>query len=89
MLELAVFCSCSRMSGKKKTGCAVRSEEGGLQTSIGEVVNKVGTIERGMIDKISGKVAYAVESFGGFMGLAKTPIRCHAISCRLTRNCRI
>ena len=30
---------------------------------------KVGSIERVMIDKVSGKVAYAVLSFGGFMGL--------------------
>lgn len=30
---------------------------------------KVGTIERLMIDKVSGKVAYAVLSFGGFMGV--------------------
>ena len=31
----------------------------------------VGTIERVMIDKISGKVAYAVMSFGGFMGIGE------------------
>jgi PRC-barrel domain len=30
---------------------------------------KVGTIERVMIDKVSGNVAYAVLSFGGFMGV--------------------
>ena len=30
---------------------------------------KVGTVERLMIDKVSGKVAYAVLSFGGFMGV--------------------
>jgi hypothetical protein len=30
---------------------------------------KIGTIERLMIDKVSGKVAYAVLGFGGFMGL--------------------
>ena len=30
---------------------------------------KIGSIERVMIDKISGKVAYAVMSFGGFLGL--------------------
>jgi sporulation protein YlmC with PRC-barrel domain len=30
---------------------------------------KVGTIERLMIDKAKGKVAYAVLSFGGFMGV--------------------
>ncbi|MGB9042539.1 MAG: PRC-barrel domain-containing protein [Pseudolabrys sp.] len=29
----------------------------------------VGTVERLMIDKVSGKVAYAVLSFGGFMGI--------------------
>jgi len=31
--------------------------------------DRVGTIERVMIDKISGKVAYAVMSFGGFLGI--------------------
>ncbi|MBI4275715.1 MAG: PRC-barrel domain-containing protein [Rhizobiales bacterium] len=30
---------------------------------------KVGTIKRLMIDKISGKVAYAVLEFGGFIGM--------------------
>jgi hypothetical protein len=33
--------------------------------------DKVGSIERVMIDKISGKVAYAVMSFGGFMGIGE------------------
>jgi hypothetical protein len=32
---------------------------------------KVGHIERVMIDKINGKVAYAVMSFGGFMGFGE------------------
>jgi hypothetical protein len=32
---------------------------------------KVGRIERVMIDKLSGKVAYAVMSFGGFMGIGE------------------
>jgi len=32
---------------------------------------KLGTIERLMIDKVSGNVAYAVLSFGGFLGMAK------------------
>lgn len=31
--------------------------------------DKIGTIERVMIDKPSGKVAYAVLSFGGFLGI--------------------
>src|SRR3984885_12142928 len=33
--------------------------------------DKVGSIERIMIDKRSGKVAYAVMSFGGFMGIGE------------------
>jgi hypothetical protein len=32
---------------------------------------KVGTVQRAMIDKISGKVAYAVISFGGFLGMGE------------------
>jgi PRC-barrel domain len=31
--------------------------------------NKIGSIERVMIDKASGKVSYAVLGFGGFLGL--------------------
>jgi len=33
--------------------------------------DKVGAIERVMIDKKSGKVAYAVMSFGGFLGIGE------------------
>jgi hypothetical protein len=33
--------------------------------------DKVGRIERVMIDKVSGKVAYAVMSFGGFLGIGE------------------
>jgi hypothetical protein len=32
---------------------------------------KIGKIERIMVDKISGKVAYAVLTFGGFMGIGE------------------
>jgi hypothetical protein len=32
---------------------------------------RVGKIERVMIDKLSGRVAYAVMSFGGFMGIGE------------------
>ena len=33
--------------------------------------DKIGTIQRVMIDKVSGSVAYAVLSFGGFLGLGE------------------
>lgn len=32
---------------------------------------KIGAVQRVMIDKISGKVAYAVVSFGGFLGMGE------------------
>src|SRR6516225_7859835 len=32
---------------------------------------KIGIVQRVMIDKISGKVAYAVTSFGGFLGIGE------------------
>ena len=43
-----------------------RVEQTPVRRSDGTIV---GTIERLMIDKVSGKVAYAVLSFGGFMGI--------------------
>jgi len=32
---------------------------------------KIGQIERIMLEKVSGKVGYAVMSFGGFLGLGR------------------
>jgi PRC-barrel domain len=32
---------------------------------------RIGSVQRVMIDKISGKVAYAVLSFGGFLGMGE------------------
>jgi hypothetical protein len=32
---------------------------------------KIGSVQRVMIDKISGKVSYAVVSFGGFLGIGE------------------
>jgi hypothetical protein len=32
---------------------------------------KIGSVQRVMIDKMSGKVAYAVMSFGGFLGMGE------------------
>jgi PRC-barrel domain len=45
----------------KVEGTAVRRSNG----------DKIGEIERLMIDKRSGRVAYAVMSFGGFLGLGE------------------
>jgi|SRR6516162_894664 len=49
------------IASDKVEGTAVRNLSG----------DKVGTIERIMIDKRAGKVAYAVMSFGGFLGMGQ------------------
>src|ERR1700748_3221662 len=43
--------------------------------------NKIGSIERVMIDKKSGKVSYAVLGFGGFLGLGNDhyPLPWHSL----------
>lgn len=49
------------ISSEKVEGTAVRRSDG----------DKVGAIENVMIDKRTGKVAYAVMSFGGFLGMGE------------------
>ena len=54
---------------RKETGrliAADKVEGTNVYNSAGE---KLGSIENVMIDKTSGKVAYAVMSFGGFLGM--------------------
>jgi hypothetical protein len=47
------------IASDKVEGAAVRRSDG----------NKLGSIKRVMIDKLTGKVAYAVMTFGGFLGI--------------------
>jgi len=53
--------SHSLIASDRVEGTAVRRSDG----------SKVGTIERLMIDKLSGSVAYAVLSFGGLLGMGQ------------------
>src|SRR5438270_6090017 len=53
--------SHSLIASDRVEGTPVRRSDGG----------KIGTIERLMIDKISGNIAYAVLSFGGFLGMGQ------------------
>ena len=53
--------SRSLIASDRVIGTEVRRPDGG----------KVGRIERLMLDKASGRVAYAVMSFGGFLGLGE------------------
>jgi hypothetical protein len=44
--------------------------------------NNIGSIKRLMIEKLSGRVAYSVMSFGGFLGMAQKSIRSRGASSR-------
>jgi hypothetical protein len=47
---------------------------------------KIGEIERVMIDKISGQVAYAVIGFGGFLGMGEDHYRSRGSDSPTTRS---
>ena len=57
------------MMDQSETGTLIGSDkvEGTAVFGIGD--RKIGSIERVMIDKVSGRVSYAVLGFGGFLGL--------------------
>src|SRR3954465_3608378 len=53
----------------RETGNLIGSDKVEGTAVYGADGTKVGSIERVMIDKVSGKVSYAVLSFGGFLGI--------------------
>jgi hypothetical protein len=52
-----------------ETGNLIGSDKVEGTAVYGADSQRIGSIERVMIDKISGKVAYAVLGFGGFLGI--------------------
>jgi hypothetical protein len=54
---------------ESETGSLIGSDKVEGTTVYGSDDSKIGTIERVMIDKVSGQVSYAVLSFGGFLGI--------------------
>ena len=52
-----------------ETGNLIGSDKVEGTAVYGADAQKIGTIERVMIDKVSGRVSYAVLGFGGFMGI--------------------
>jgi hypothetical protein len=54
---------------ERETGSLIGSDKVEGTAVYGADDAKIGSIERVMIDKLSGKVAYAVLSFGGFLGI--------------------
>src|SRR5436190_7072939 len=53
----------------RETGSLIGSDKVEGTAVYGANDSKIGSIERVMIDKLSGNVAYAVLSFGGFLGI--------------------
>lgn len=56
-------------TSEKETGNLIGSDKVEGTAVYGADESKIGTIERVMIDKVSGTVSYAVLSFGGFLGI--------------------
>jgi len=59
------------VTDRRETANLIGSDKVEGTTVYGADRSKIGSIERVMIDKISGKVAYAVMSFGGFLGMGE------------------
>jgi hypothetical protein len=57
------------MAENRETGTLIGSDKVEGTAVYGADSEKIGSIERVMIDKVSGKVSYAVLSFGGFLGM--------------------
>ena len=54
---------------ERETGNLIGSDKVEGTAVYGANSQRIGSIERVMIDKMSGKVAYAVLGFGGFLGI--------------------
>jgi hypothetical protein len=59
------------IDNRRETVSLIGSDKVGGTPVYGRDERKIGTLQRIMIDKISGKVAYAVVSFGGFLGIGE------------------
>jgi PRC-barrel domain len=59
------------VSDRRETVSLIGSDKVEGTAVYGADKRKIGSVQRVMIDKISGKVAYAVVSFGGFLGMGE------------------
>jgi PRC-barrel domain len=66
---------------ERETGNLIGSDKVEGTAVFGADENKIGSIERVMIDKVSGRVSYAVLGFGGFLGLGNDhyPLPWHSL----------
>ena len=61
----------STTDDRRETASLIGSDKVDGTAVYGMDQQRIGSIQRVMIDKISGKVAYAVMSFGGFLGIGE------------------
>ena len=61
----------TRVDERRETASLIGSDKVEGTAVYGLDQRKIGTVQRVMLDKISGKVAYAVVSFGGFLGMGE------------------
>ena len=61
---------------ERETGTLIGSDKVEGTAVFGADDAKIGSIERVMIDKKSGRVSYAVLSFGGFLGIGDDHYHC-------------
>ncbi len=59
------------IDSRRETAALIGSDKVEGTAVYGSDERKIGNVQRVMIDKISGKVAYAVVSFGGFLGMGE------------------
>lgn len=61
----------TKVDARRETASLIGSDKVEGTAVYGRDERKIGTVQRVMLDKISGKVAYAVVSFGGFLGMGE------------------
>ena len=71
---------------EKETGSLIGSDKVEGTAVYGADRQKIGSVQRVMIDKLSGKVSYAVLSFGGFLGIGDDYYPLPKTSCRPPRS---
>jgi hypothetical protein len=59
------------IDARRETIALIGSDKVEGTTVYGSDDRKIGSVQRVMIDKVSGKVAYAVVAFGGFLGMGE------------------
>jgi hypothetical protein len=61
----------TKVDARRETASLIGSDKVEGTAVYGPDQRKIGTVQRVMLDKVSGKVAYAVVSFGGFLGMGE------------------